>query len=865
MLAVYEDNDGDLWIGSDGGLDLFDRANNRFINHSSKNGLSSDVVLSIKQDKEGYLWIGTLFGLTRYDKKQKKFSKYINVDYPGANRINSILEDSEGVLWIGTGGGLFQLDRSNGKFQRITHSNSSLLNNKNIISIYEDRSGLIWIGTAEDGAAKYDRERMKFVHFKHDPYTNSLSHNTVRAIYQEDNGIVWIGTLGGGLNKLNLPKNKFTHYINNQTNPFSLSDNSVSAIYKDSEGFLWVGTWNGGLNRSRFPVNSLKNDELSFTRFRDGVSSYLSPSSYIVQAIFEDSRQNLWIGSGAGLNLFDKKNNRFISFRNDPSNPNSISSNLIQSCILEDNQGNLWIGTWGGLNKLSASEIQKIFNSTASVKFERFIFTPENKFSISDNRVISALQDARGNLWFGTYGGGLNKLSSGIMDSGSVKFKRFTTKDGLPSNIIYSIQSDNNGMIWLSTDNGLAMFDPEREIFRNFNESDGLQGNQFYWGAGFKGIDNTLFFGGTNGFNVFHPEELRINDLVPEIVITDFTIFNKPVEVDAENSPLTKVISETERIELPYSQNVFSFEFASLDFTSPEKNQYAYMMEGFDEDWIYSGNRRFVTYTNLNPGKYIFRVKGSNSDGIWNEKGAAITIEILPPLWQTWWFITLSILFIGGIITFAIVYRVRYLLNIERFRARLAADLHDNIGSSLTEISIWSEIISKKIKNPDKDVEKSLQMISNNSRNLIDNMSDIVWLVNPKRDSLYDLILRLRDTYSELSSYTSISFKSENIKSLEKVSLSIEHRQHLYLIFKEAINNSITHSGCTEITLDAFVKGKKLEMILSDNGKGFSPENLTNGNGLENIKSRAKLIGGIVHINSEPGKGTVIKFEGNIL
>src|SRR5690606_6549372 len=258
--------------------------------------------------------------------------------------------------------------------------------------------------------------------------TNSLSHNTVRAIYQEDNGIVWIGTLGGGLNKLNLPKNKFTHYINNQTNPFSLSDNSVSAIYKDSEGFLWVGTWNGGLNRSRFPVNSLKNDELSFTRFRDGVSSYLSPSSYIVQAIFEDSRQNLWIGSGAGLNLFDKKNNRFISFRNDPSNPNSISSNLIQSCILEDNQGNLWIGTWGGLNKLSASEIQKIFNSTASVKFERFIFTPENKFSISDNRVISALQDARGNLWFGTYGGGLNKLSSGIMDSGSVKFKRFTTK-----------------------------------------------------------------------------------------------------------------------------------------------------------------------------------------------------------------------------------------------------------------------------------------------------------------------------------------------------------------------------------------------------------------------------------------------------
>jgi len=289
-------------------------------------------------------------------------------------------------------------------------------------------------------------------------------------------------------------------------------------------------------------------------------------------------------------------------------------------------------------------------------------------------------------------------------------------------------------------------------------------------------------------------------------------------------------------------------------------------MKGFDKDWTYSGNRRYVTYTNLDPGEYIFKVKGSNNDGVWNEKGASLIIRILPPLWRTWWFISSAFLVIVAIIVSLIYFRVKHLLDIERLRTKLAADLHDNIGSSLTEISILSEVISKKIKDEDESVRKSLGLISTNSRDLIDNMSDIVWLVNPKRDSLYDLILRLRDTYSELSSYTSISFRSENIKSLEKVSLSMEHRQHLYLIFKEAINNCITHSECSEITLDAFVKGRSLQMTLKDNGKGFYPNKINGGgNGLGNIKSRAEVIGGKLNIFSKIGEGTTIRFEGNIL
>ncbi len=875
VLSIFEDKDGDLWIGSDGGLDKFDKASNKFFNYSFKpddaNSLSNNVVLSIFQDKAGYFWIGTLKGLTRFDKKNEKFSRYFvstsEIISINSNRINYVLEDEVGSLWVATGDGIFQFNRKDNRFIKIKPPGSGVLSNNNVLSLYEDSSGLIWIGTAEDGVVKYDRERIKFSHYKNDPSnSNSLSHNTIRSIYQYGENILWIGTLGGGLNILNMKNNEFLHYKNNPNDKYSLSDNSVSSIFRDKYGYIWIGTWGGGLNRTASPVKNSNYNNLKFINYRNEQTDSRSISSNIIQAIYEDSEGRLWIGTGTGIDLYEREKNKFINFTYDPDNPNSLSSNQVQSCILQDRNGNLWIGTWNGLNKLTVSDLENAMLNPSSVKFKRYKFQPGNQNSLSDERVISVYEDVDGNLWFGTYGGGLNKLPTSQQNFPQGKFINYTIEDGLSSNIIYNIQGDDKGNLWLSTDNGLSMFNTEKENFRNYDESDGLQSNQFFWGAGFKGKNGELFFGGTNGFNVFKPEELKNNNHVPSIVITDFQIFNKPVEIDKEDSPLKESITFTKEIELTYSQNVFSLEFAALDFTISTKNRYAYMMEGFDNDWIYSSKRRYVTYTNLDPGEYIFKVKGSNNDGIWNEKGTAILIRVLPPLWRTWWFISAVILLASGIIVLIIYFRVKHLLDIERLRIKLAADLHDNIGSSLTEISILSEVISKKIKTEDESVKKSLNMISTSSRNLIDNMSDIVWLVNPKRDSLYDLILRLRDTYSELSSYTSISFRSENIKSLERVSLSMEHRQHLYLIFKEAINNCITHSSCSEITLDASVKGSKLQMTLKDNGSGFSPDEISNGgNGLNNIKDRAKNIGGNLNIHSKLGEGTTIQFEGNIL
>ncbi len=878
VLSLYEDNSGILWIGTNEGIDKFNISKNEFSSYRSvqndTHSLSNDVILSIYRGSQGILWVGTLNGLNRFDEKQNLFTRYLtgpqnSIDINN-NRINSILEDEYNVIWVGTGSGLYQFDRKEKKFVNINQisTNPSNLSNNNVLSLYEDNSGLIWIGTAEDGVVKFDRERMKFLHYKHEPNNpNSLSHNTIRAIYQDSSGMLWIGTLGGGLNIYDKSRNKFIDYKHSSDNKFSISDNSVSAISKDKDGNFWVGTWGGGLNEvvnySHKSYNNLK-----FKHFLHSSSNSNSVSDNVIQSIYQDSHGRIWIGTGYGLDLYDKQKNRFVNFINNPNDSNSISNNLVQSCIHDDKSGNLWVGTWDGLNKILINPNSSIENIKSNIKFVHYTNKPNDKFSLSDNRVISMYEDEQGNLWFGTYGGGLNELPLDQVNksnSGNVRFIRYSINDGLTSNIIYGILGDDEGNLWLSTDNGLSKFNPDTKVFRNYFESDGLQSNQFFWGARFRGLNGELFFGGTNGVNAFYPSSLRDNKHVPPIVITSFQIFNKPVEAGVHGSPLTETISETKKIKLTYNQNVFSFEFAALDFTSPNKNQYAYMMKGFDDNWIYSGNRRFVTYTNLDPGTYEFKVKGSNNDGIWNEKGVSLTIIILPPFWKTWWFILLSILFGGGFIVLFISYRIKHLLDIERFRTKLAADLHDNIGSSLTEISILSEVISKKLESAAEDVKRSLRMISDNSRNLIDNMSDIVWLVNPKRDSLYDLILRLRDTYTELSSYASISFRSENIKSLEKVSLSMEHRQHLYLIFKEGINNCITHSGCTEISLDAFVKGKKLEMILKDNGKGFNLNEESSGNGLGNIKRRAEAIGGSVNITSNKGEGTTLIFVGNIL
>ena len=869
IFSIIENDKESLWLGTDRGLVKFLKNKNQFVNYGIPVPRLNNSINTLYKDIDGTIWVGTVAGVYQFNTANNTFNKYkpLTSEYNGIVNveINSITKDKTGCLWIGSAGLGILLIREN-SVEALSHSSSNIssLSSDHITTITEDNMGIIWVGTTEGGINKIDRKENKFIHYKHDPFnSNSLSYSTIRSIYEDSDGTIWIGTLEGGLNHLDRRNNLYHYYKYNPRISSSLSDNTVTSIFRTRRGELWVGTWGGGLEKAEFDKTGKK--LLGFKHFKNNPNDQQSINSNIIQAIYEDIKGRLWIGTGLGLDLYDRRNNSFIHFNYSANNPNTLSDNKIQSnCIYEDSDGNLWIGTWNGLNKLIIPNVNEspAFDYS-KVNFERYYSESNNINSLSNSRIISIFEDKNKVLWVGTYGGGLNKIIFN-RKTGEKFIKRYTEREGFANDIIYGILEDEEGNLWLSTNNGLSKFNPATEIFQNYYEGEGLQSNQFYWGACCKGKNGELFFGGINGFNSFFPSKLKFNNHIPPVYFTDFQIFNKSISVYQNNSPLKKAIEYTKEIILDYDKNVLTFEFVALDYSNPHENKYSYKMENFDKDWVLSGRRNFATYTNLDAGEYIFRVIGSNNDGIWNKKGCSVKLIIKPPFWKTWWFILLSILIVGGGITYFIQLHIKDLLAVERVRIKLAADLHDNIGSSLTEISILSEIIEKKINSSDSDISKSIRMINDNSRKLIDKMSDIVWLVNPKRDSLYDLIIRLEDTYSEILSYTNISFRSQNLQLLKKISLSMEHRQNLYLIFKEAINNSVTHSHCTEILLDANVKGKILEMMLTDNGKGFTKSNNSKGNGLYNMANRAKIIGGKLNIIPSPDKGTIVKFVGFI-
>jgi len=670
IFRIFEDKSSVLWIGTNEGLNKFDKECNIFIpfkhDPNIQNSLTNNWINAIYEDKSGALWIGTSDGLNKlilseikeYDMARLKFVHYkhdpMNPNSLSDSRIRSIYEDKSGNLWIGTaGGGLNRLvpsstsrqtlneieesDRETGTFVHYKNDpkDPNSLSSDNVRSIFEDKSGVLWIGMNGEGLNKYFSSKKKFVHYKNDPYDpNSLSHNYVYSIYQDKDGIFWIGTMGGGLNKFNRERKTFTHYQNDLSNPNSLSNNSVLSICEsrhDGTTSLWIGT-SGGLDKLVLNPDSIgkgfDKEKAQFVHYKHDPANPNSPNSLsdsTVTSIIEDKSGNLWIGTYSGLDKFDKEKKQFVHYKHDPANLNSLSKGRVRA-IFEDKSGMLWIGTdAGGLNKFNPSNEQ----------FMHYIHDPANPNSLSQNFVLSIYEDPSVSeriLWIGTNGGGLNRL-----DKEKDEFKIFTKNDGLPNNVIYGILGDNHGNLWLSTNKGLSKFNPQTETFKNYDVTDGLQSNEFNKGAYYTSNNGEMFFGGINGFNSFYPDSIKDNPYIPPVVITKFKKFNTIIKFD---------ISDTEEIELSYRDKYLSFEFVALDYTNPQQNQYRYTMKGFDEDWIDAGTRRFATYTNLDPGKYIFKVKGSNSDGKWNEQGVSIKIVIKPPFWKSWWFIIISAVFL---------------------------------------------------------------------------------------------------------------------------------------------------------------------------------------------------------------------------
>ncbi len=682
---VLCDTAGVLWVATDNGLNRFDPATNSFTRFYAvpykRRSLSSSHIITLFQDSKGLLWIGTYGGglnkrLETNDGNSVSFMvfkrDYSNPYSISGNDINAIFEDKSGDLWVGTdGNGLNKLvppekGRPVGFTRYVANpSDPNSLANNDVYSIYEDRSGVLWIGTKGGGISKYDREKKKFTIVRNKPNANSINNNAVRVITEDNKANLWIGSDGGGLDHFNIKTGIYTNYSNDPLNPNSLSHNYIRAIQQDKKGYIWVGTDGGGLNLLNSKTGRI-------TRYRHDPENPNSLSSDVIRPVKVDRFGYIWIGTlGGGLNRFDPRNGKFRHYRHDAGDNSSISHDYIYA-IYEDRSGMLWIGTDGGGLELYDRDKDN---------FKHYKHDDQNPYSLSQNNVYTIYEDAQGFMWFGTRGG-MNKF-----DRKQQRFTNYTEQDGLPNSTLYGILGDEEGNIWLSTNKGIAKFNPQTEEFKNYDVNDGLQSNEFNGGAYFKSRDGAMYFGGIDGMNKFFPAEIVDNPNIPPVVITDFQIFNKAVPIAQKINNqiiLQKSIAETQRIELSFQEKVFSFEFAALNYVAPEKNQYAYFMENFDSDWNYIGSRRFVSYTNIPAGDYIFRVKASNSDGVWNEEGTYIQLIIHPPFWQTWWFRALMLIIVLLAIYF--IYRARVRSIEERSR-----ELEENVKKRTKQATLLYE------------------------------------------------------------------------------------------------------------------------------------------------------------------------------
>jgi ligand-binding sensor domain-containing protein len=448
-----------------------------------------------------------------------------------------------------------------------------------------------------NGLNKVDLKPKKFRLYQkkiNNPF--SLSENYIRAIEGDKEGNIWIGTLIGGLNRFDIKEEKFYHYKKESGNNYSSpNDNNVWSLCIGKDNFIWIGT-NKGLNKYD-PVTK------KFSYYVHDEKDVLSLSENTVRAIFQDSKGNIWAGTEGGLNKFDRSTGKFKRYVKG-SGSTSISDNTVWK-ILEDDNGYLWLATNDGLNRFDP------YTGT----FRVFRKDPANPKTISHNGIRTIFIDKKRNLWAGTQNG-LNRY-----DEQTETFVRYDEANGLPNAFIYGILEDDGGNLWLSTNKGLCCFNYEVGHIRNFDIYDGLQDYEFNTNACYKSASGEMYFAGPGGLNRFHPEKLLFNKFSPAIEITAINILDKPLVSDTE-------IVELKHISLDYFENILSFEFSSLDFTFPSRNQYAYMMEGFNKDWVNCGNTRFTNYTNLDPGEYTFKVKGTNSDGIWNENYDSVKITI---------------------------------------------------------------------------------------------------------------------------------------------------------------------------------------------------------------------------------------------
>ena len=915
-FAVCQDAQKTLWVGGAGGLDTLDIVTGRF-RHVERSSPGGSVPIDVKVTAleefprgSGVLWIGTWGeGLLRFDRKRGEWTVFreqpANPHGPADGHIRTLFmsPNNTAEIWIGNErGGLYSLHLRTGEWKRLPLTVKGIPIEAAVKDINESPGGTLLVSTLGSGFFFLETTTGDFRHFSAHPEDHwSLSHDDVRTSFVDPGGVLWIGTRdginkvdpvqglftvhravpngerglthgmvyglcedrqkvlwistgGGGLNRFDRRNGRWTAYRHDPHQPGSLATDNMSSVFEDRSGIIWAGGWGGWLHR-------LHPSTGTFDKWQVGLEPFDSRSMNIY-CIYQDRAGTLWLGTTQGLVSFDPVRGKVTPVGWDGLPPHrSRTSHVV--AILEDRSGVFWIATQrGGLQR---------FSRTAETS-ERFGHMSADTTNLSFRSASALLEDAEGTLWVGTTGGGLNRY-----DRAQKRFVCFTKREGLSDDVVYGLLSDNRRRIWISTGRGLTAFEPRTGRWSRFDVKDGLAADEFNTGSATRCSDGTLCFGGVNGFTMFRPDTIYVNTRVPPVVLTI-------IEQDGKSYFAGRGTPYVQTVTMPTSHELLGLGFAALDYRRPDRNRYAYRLEGIDNDWIQAENRNYIAYAQLPSGTYLFRAKGSNDSGVWSETDLTITVVVEPHVWDIWWFRilvggVLATTFIGGFLTFhhrKISHLQTEKLRREQFtqqqiesqeaaKRQLAGELHDGLGQNLLIASNELQQYLREDKGSREDLERAVALLQES----IQSVREIAAMLHPHHLDRLGFCAAVGAMTETLAHSTGVTIHCvcEHLDGL----LPKETEIHVYRIVQEALSNAVRHASATEIMLHVTKNPAQVDIAVTDNGRGFtvradqplphsnSQKNSAHGFGLSSMNERARIIGGSLRITSLPGSGTTVR------
>lgn len=921
VTAIQQGENEQLWIGTaGGGLQKFDSRHATFTHYHhdplNANSISHNHCTVIRTAKNGSVLVGTSGGgLNIFDPRSGTWKHFRsdsnNVNSLQSNTIADVTEDLNGNIWVAAEG--ISIIDSNGIVTRLDRSTSSEENVLNrISSLFCDSLGRIWV-SHRTGIDLYTGRTMQRIltatpqnnfywfgkcrYDSHGQFWTTTAHHLIRidptslrgeqiaeftdervssgfAVDHSDN--IWVGTAGWGVIMYNPRTDKFAKRQGNflsEIFPEELSKlDAYAAMHKDINTYDLVMRG----NEFKIPFRTRQHETfipttdayvLQVRKDRSIQSHALVPKNtvdrkfYAPQFIFQDSDHTVWIVRNGGLVKFSGEKELFgfeQLYPDSSAEPNSSGYSDI-TAVFVSRDGVIWFGT-------PTNGLLEYHHHTRKKKWYRH--REYDTAAISHNHILSIIEDPnepKRYLWIGTDGGGLNRF-----DRVAGTFMSITEKQGFPNNTVYGILADDDRHLWISTNKGLVKFNPLDFSMRKFDVHDGLQSNEFNRREFYKSKEGKMYFGGVNGYNAFFPKDISLNQSLPRVVFTDFRLFNKTISFKKDTSILKLPIEYTEKIVLEHIDNVITFEFAALEYTTPVKNQFKYILEGFDKEWINNGTSRTATYTNIDPGEYVFKVKASNGDGIWNEQESSIALYILPPFWKTWWFKTIVVvlfLSVGPIIYYLRVTELKkeqqrqqeisqlLIESQESERKRIAQEMHDSLGQELLVIKNRA-IMGLKTAQTESKEKHHLQQISEGATNILKLVRSLSHNLRPPELDRLGLTETIRSMLTNVREVSGLSLNAE-IDEIDGL-IKEENEINLIRILQETLSNIEKHSDATAVDILAKVDGDQILLSIEDNGKGFVPEAVTHGIGLAGISERVRILNGSILIDSESGTGTKI-------